>query len=314
MNLVEILKNEFGSDTFSRKEFIAVCKKNNVPVNERKVFLQDPTYKQSHGVYCVEPEPEEPEVPETDEEILKRITDRFDILEKLSESAAFGETRALIVSGPPGLGKTYTVTETIEPAAANCKIMSGSASAAGLYRALWETRLKGSCLIIDDCDSVFFDVGALNLIKAACDSTKKRVIRWCSDYHFSSADSDRPEKEFDYNGTVVFITNIDFDSSIKKGSKIAPHIEALMSRAHYISLGIKNRRDYLIRIEHVIKQMYTSGEFGKEEAIDAIRFIRENQGQLRELSIRTAIKLTQLRKSLLEDWERCARITMCKGH
>lgn len=315
MDLVSALTKQFGDNAFSRKDIIAVAKKNKISTSERREFLADSQYKVSHGVYSVKAaEPQVPEKKETDEDVLERIKERFVILEKLSESAAFGETRALIVSGPPGLGKTHTVTETIVPAAALYRILSGSASAVGLFRALWETKSKGSVLILDDCDSVFFDLAALNLIKAACDSTKKRTIRWCTDYHMSSADGDVPEKEFEYNGTIVFITNIDFDASVKKGSKIAPHIEALMSRAHYLTLGIKNRRDYLIRIEQVIKEMYLKGEFAKEEAIDSIRFIRDHSDSLRELSVRTAIKLTQLRKSIPEGWERCARVTMCKGY
>lgn len=323
MNFIEALSDKFGEQQFSRSEAFALSYEKGFPKTDVRNFLANDAYKVERGVYSVAGaapakavvEDTEPEKQETDAEILARITDRFDILEKLSESAAHGDTRALIVSGPPGLGKTHTVTETIIPNAVQSKILSGSASPIGLFRALWETRFKGSVLVIDDCDSVFYDLGALNLIKAACDSTKKRTIRWCTDYHMSAPDGDdKPEKEFEYEGTLIFITNIDFDKSIKQGSKIAPHIEALLSRAHYLSLGIRNRRDYLIRIVDVIQTMYKKGEFNKEEAQDAIKFIMANATSLRELSVRTAIKLTQLRHALPNDWERTARVTMCKGY
>lgn len=312
MSLRDLLQQN-GSKSFTREEVKTIAKANGIKTAELKEFLSDPTNKAGHGKYIATPKaPPVPEKVETDEEIAQRITDRFEILESLSESAAIGETRALIISGPPGLGKTHTVTNVVNNVASDqvVRTLSGSASAIGLYRSLYETMHKGSVLVIDDCDSVFGDLASLSLIKAACDSTKKRIIRWCSDYHFGG---DALPKEFEYNGTLIFITNIDFDVQLEKGSsKLTPHLEALMSRAHYLTLGIKTRRDYLVRIHQVIKQMYVAQEFGKEEALDAIAFVNENVDNLRELSCRTAIKLVQLRKSMPEKWQKVARITMCK--
>lgn len=314
MNLIDALKNT-GSTSFTRNEVKEIAKANGIKTTELKAYLSDPANRQERGLYGVvitEAKEVTPEVQETEEEIATRIRDRFEILESLSASAASGETRALIVSGPPGLGKTHTVTNTVE---ALCRdnvtvTLSGSASAIGLYRALSDTRHKGSVLILDDCDTIFFDLASLSLLKAACDSTKKRVLRWNSEYHFGG---DAIDKDFEYNGTVIFITNIDFDKELaRKNARLTPHLEALMSRAHYLTLGIRTRRDFIVRIIDVIKQMYVKQEFGQEEALDAIEFIKENADNLRELSCRTAIKLTQLRKSLPDDWKRVARITMCK--
>lgn len=312
MNLIEALQNS-GSKEFTREEVKAFSKANGIKTTELKAFLSDPQYKVGRGQYTVTPAaPKVPEKVETDDEIEARIADRFDILEKLTESAALGGTRALIISGPPGLGKTHTVSKVVEQTCSDCivKTISGSASAIGLYRALYETSAKNSVLIVDDCDTVFYDLAALSLIKAACDSTKKRVVRWCSDYHFGG---DGVPNQFDYNGTLIFITNIDFDLQLAKASKLTPHLEALMSRAHYLTLGIRSRRDYLVRIKQVIKQMYIKQEFKKEEALDAITFVNDHVDTLRELSCRTAIKLVQLRASMPDDWQRVAKLTMCKN-
>lgn len=320
MNLIEAIQKQFGNKQLSRSEVESVYHSGKFRSAELHSFFKN--NKVARGVYAVNPtnvsteEIPDEDTGETDEQILERITERFRILEKLSESAAFGETRALIVSGPPGLGKTHTVTETVFAAVSGSrdrcvKMVSGNASPIGLYRSLYETKNAGSVCIIDDCDSVFLDIACLNLIKAACDSTKKRYIRWCSEYHFGGNEI---EREFEYNGTLIFITNIDFDKQLSNpNAKLFPHIQALLSRAHYLSLGIKNRNDYLVRIRQVIEQMFDAGQFGKEEAIDTYRFIKENVKTLRELSIRTAIKLTQLRKSLPEDWESVARVSLCKG-
>lgn len=312
MSLVQALQKS-GATEFSRDEVKAAAKANGIKTVELVEFFSAPQHKLRHGVYTVTPQtPVVAAKIETDEEIEARISDRFDILEKLTESAAVGDTRALIISGPPGLGKTHTVTKVVEQMCQDVtvKTISGSASAIGLYRALYETHAKGSVLIVDDCDTVFYDLAALSLIKAACDSTKKRVIRWCSDYHFGG---DGIPQNFDYDGSLIFITNIDFDVQLAKVAKLTPHLEALMSRAHYLTLGIRSRRDYLVRIKQVITQMYLKQEFKKEEALDAINFVNDNVDTLRELSCRTAIKLIQLRSSLPDDWQRVARLTMCKN-
>lgn len=313
MSLIEVLKAS-GSTSFTRPEVRALARDNGIKNRELSAYLSDPANRAERGRYIVvitESKPIEPEIQETEEEIATRIRDRFEILEALATSAASGETRALIVSGPPGLGKTHTITNTVD---ALCKdtvviTLSGSASAIGLYRALSDTRSKGSVLILDDCDSIFFDLASLSLLKAACDSTKKRTLRWNSEYHFGG---DAIDKQFEYNGTVIFITNIDFDVELNRKSRLTPHLEALMSRSHYLTLGIKTKRDFVVRIMDVITVMYMKGEFDKQEALDSIAFIKDNADRLRELSCRTAIKLVQLRKSLPHDWQRTARITMCK--
>jgi len=309
MKLIDILSAS-GSTSFTRDEVKAIAHTYKIKSKELKDYLTDPSNKRGRNLYGTL-EAEKVKV-ETDEEIALRIRDRFEILEALAASAALGETRALIVSGPPGLGKTHTITETV---ASLCKdavsiTLSGSASPVGLYRALHDTQHKGSVLILDDCDTIFHDLSSLSLLKAACDSTKKRVVRWSSEYSFKGDDI---PTQFDYHGTLIFITNIDFDLELARKNRLTPHLEALMSRAHYLTLGIKTKRDFITRIVDVITAMYKKEEFSKQEALDAIDFIKVNADNLRELSCRTAIKLVQLRTSLPDDWKRTAKITMCKN-
>ena len=97
---------------------------------------------------------------------------------------------------------------------------------------------------------------------------------------------------------------------IDKGHKLAPHLQAMVSRAHYVDLAMKSRRDYLVRIRQVIKQGLLA-ELGHEARADVITFIERNHDSLRELSLRMALKLGALRKQG-GDWERVARITCCK--
>jgi GTP1/Obg family GTP-binding protein len=58
-------------------------------------------------------QPQIAEVPaqakETEEQAMDRIRERFEILTEMTKAAIGGDIRAMIVSGPPGVGKSYGV-------------------------------------------------------------------------------------------------------------------------------------------------------------------------------------------------------------
>ena len=250
---------------------------------------------------------------ETDQEIREKLTDRFNILQELTSSAISGDCRALIVSGPPGLGKSFSVEQALakwDPAEENHTIIKGYVKATGLYRTLYQYREKHNVLVFDDSDSIFFDDVALNMLKTVCDTTERRKVSYLADYNMVDATSaDLIPRSFDFEGTIIFITNMDFDHMIDRGTKIAPHLEALVSRAHYVDLAMKSRRDYLIRIEQVVEEgMLTNRGLSQEQQSDVMKFINSNQMKLRELSLRMAIKIADLRKSKA-NWEKVAQVT-----
>ena len=113
---------------------------------------------------------------------------------------------------------------------------------------------------------------------------------------------------------MVFITNIDFDAQIERGHKLAPHLAALVSRAHYIDLAMKTKRDYYVRIKQVVKQGMLSNEgFTPVEIADIMQFVEKNFNTLRETSLRSVIKIAALRRSNPARFESLARITCCKN-
>lgn len=251
---------------------------------------------------------------ETDAEIEARIADRFEILDVLAEACVVGNSRALIVSGPAGLGKSYTVEKRLtdwDPNELQHTIVKGYVRATGLVKLLYQFRHPNNVIVFDDADAIFFDDVSLNLLKAVCDTTERRRVSWLSEGKLVDDDSaELIPRSFDFEGTVIFISNYDFDAMIDKGHKLAPHLQALVSRAHYIDLSLKTRRDYLIRIRQVIKQGLLS-ELGVEARNDVVEYIEQNHDKLRELSLRMAIKLGHLRKQG-GDWKRIAAVTCCK--
>lgn len=251
---------------------------------------------------------------ETEEQIDARIAERFEILDVLAEACIVGNSRALIVSGPAGLGKSYTVEKALQnwdPNEINHTIVKGYVRATGLVKLLYQYREHGQVVVFDDADSIFFDDVSLNLLKAVCDTTERRRVSWLSEGKLVDEETaDLIPRSFDFNGSVIFISNYDFDAMIDRGHKLAPHLQALVSRAHYVDLAMKTRRDYLVRIRQVIRQGLLN-DLSFEARSDVITFIEQNHEKLRELSLRMALKLGALRKQG-KDWQRVAKITCCR--
>jgi hypothetical protein len=255
---------------------------------------------------------------ETDEEIAARLAERFDILETLTNSAVKGEARALVVSGPAGLGKSFTVEKALEawdPEQINHTIVKGYVKTTGLYKLLYQYRQAGQVLVFDDADTIFYDDNSLNLLKAVCDTTERRVVSYLAETNMVDEESaERIPRSFAFEGTIVFITNLDFDSLIDKGHKLAPHLQALVSRSHYIDLAMKTRRDYMVRIKQVLKMgLLKSQGLNAEQEADVMSFLDKNQDRLRELSLRMAIKVGALRKTGKANWATMAKVTCCKN-
>ena len=118
-------------------------------------------------------------------------------------------------------------------------------------------------------------------------------------------------RSFDFEGTIIFITNMDMDAMIDRGHKLTPHLQALVSRSHYIDLSMKTRRDYLIRIRQVINQGLLDS-LTPAQRLDVVKFIESNHDKLRELSLRIALKIGNLRRTN-SNWERVAKITCCRN-
>jgi hypothetical protein len=251
---------------------------------------------------------------ETDAEIDLRISERFDILDTLTEACVVGNARALIVSGPAGLGKSFTVEKRLsqwDPEGNNHIIVKGYVRATGLVKLLYHYRHDNNVIVFDDADAIFFDDVSLNLLKAVCDTTERRSVSWMSEGKLIDEESaELVPRTFDFDGTIIFISNYDFDAMIDRGHKLAPHLQAMVSRSHYIDLAMKTRRDYLIRIKQVIAQGMLS-DLTELQRAQVMRFIDKNSENLRELSLRMALKLGSLAKQG-GDWEKLARITCCK--
>jgi hypothetical protein len=261
---------------------------------------------------------------ETDEMIINKLNERFEVLRLMTQDAIAGEIRAMIVSGPGGVGKTFTIDAELkkwDPDGENYTTSSGYMRTTGLYKMLYKHRRKGDIIKLDDMDSVFYDENSLNFIKIATDTTQNRILTYAAETKLEDEETgELIPRSFEYHGTMLFITNLDFDAMIDKGNKLSPHLQALVTRSHYIDLMMKTKRDYLIRVFQVAEEgLFDSVEGGltDEEMDDVLNFIDKYHRNLRECSLRMALKVANLRKAAHESdsvkWERKALLTCCKG-
>lgn len=255
-----------------------------------------------------------PAVNETEDQIEERIAERFEVLNELTRASIAGDVRSVIVSGSPGVGKSYSVVDALQkhdPEENTWTIVKGFAKSTGLLKTLYQYRHPGNVVVFDDIDNIFSEDVSLNMFKAVADSCDRRRVSWLSEYKFVDEESGEIiPRHFDFEGSIIFLTNLDFQALIEKKHKYAPHLEALMSRSLYLDLTLKTRQDCLVRIRQVVEDGLLS-DMDIEAQADVLTFIEAYSGSLRELSLRSIIKLAGLRKSNV-NWERIARITLCK--
>lgn len=256
---------------------------------------------------------------ETDEEVIARISERFNILDDMTKAAIAGDIRAMIVQGPPGVGKSYGVEHQLERAGLfdnlgnrkpRYEVIKGAMTPIGLYATLFKHSDAKNVLVFDDCDSILLEDTALNILKAALDSGKRRKIHWNSDSSLLRREG--VPNYFEFKGSVIFITNLKFDNI--KSKKLQDHLEALQSRCHFLDLTLNTMRDKFLRIKqiHLEGNLFQDYGFENGEAEQVLAFMDENQNRLREMSLRMALKIADLVK-VSPNWQALARTTCMRA-
>ena len=255
---------------------------------------------------------------ETDDQIIERLRNRFNILENMTRAVKTGKVRSMIVSGPPGVGKSHNVEKVLsvhdtiadiagDPGMRQYEIVKGTMSALHLYLKLYTYKDPKNIVVFDDCDSVLLDDESLGLLKTALDSTSRRTISW----HKASRilqEAGIPNS-FDFMGGCIFITNLKFDNVRSK--KLRDHLAALESRSHYLDLTIDTDHEKILRIKQIVGDgMLHKYRLGEDVESEIIEFISDNKHRMRELSLRMVIKAAELVKSFGTGWKEVAELTL----
>jgi hypothetical protein len=290
---------------------------------------------------------------ESDENAAARIALKYDAMERYTKRIVGGKLPSLIISGPPGMSKSWTMEQALKEssrrkhdgvtpivseiiqtdedgnemynedetpvykegdASQYYDRISGTCSAPGLYHSLWNMR-NGGLVILDDCDSVFENLDIINMLKIATDSSDKRVLSWRKKSSWL-ADHQIPNS-FEFKGHLVFLTNIDFEKEIQKKNKAQEHFKALIDRACYLCLTLRTQRDFMIRIRNIC-----SGSTGMLQRIHGftanqeqvcLNFIEAHKMFFYNLSIRLVDQVANEMTGNPENWQRDIRATKMRS-
>ena len=299
-------------DGFTEKDKVRI----NVPAITDLTIVTEGQYQMQRDELKADTVAEAPATgEETEEAAIERIAARFSILDEMAEAVSTSKVRAMIVSGPPGIGKSYGVERALEKqnmfediagSQRRFEVVKGAMSAIGLYKKLYEHSARGHVVCFDDCDAILYDDLALNLLKAALDTGKKRTLHWNTESRTLMAEG--MPNSFEFHGGVIFITNIKFDNV--KSKKLQDHLQALQSRCHYLDLTIDSMRDRMLRIKQIVATgMLEKYAMGREEETRLVEFIFDNKHKLREISLRMVLKIADLWKIAPDRYQHLAEQT-----
>jgi len=240
------------------------------------------------------------------------INQRFGFLSDMVVMLAKGDQPSVVVTGPGGLGKSHTVTTTLRKAGLKDMsilddyeigakvpknafvVIKGYSTPKGLYRTLYENR--NSIIVFDDCDSVLKDTVSLNLLKGALDSYSKRIISWRADIK----DEDLPTS-FEFKGRVIFISNM-------SSSQLD---QAIISRSMSVDVTMTATQK-VERMRFLVKEKDFMPDFDLVSKNDALNLIDKLVDNVKELSLRTLIQVTKIRKSNPNNnWKELAEYAIC---
>lgn len=243
------------------------------------------------------------------------VAERFDFIERFTKGVVAGAYNSLVLVGGPGLGKSYVVLNTLkemglkeilpmdvapaqkgEPADEDIQemlmngeplvdegdfiVIKGFSTPKALYRALYDN--NGKIIVIDDADGAFGDKNAANILKGALDSSMPRYISWATEKR--SADDDLPTR-FEFTGRIIFISNLE----------MSQFPAAILSRAVHVDLAL-TLEEKIERIKTVFVR--DDMEHGMK---DVIALIEEHAHKFKEVSVRTATMLMNIRRAEPDD-------------
>lgn len=321
-----------AKNTSKNGSFILVEPTDNIGGGQKTIRINVDSanlhYIDNHGSIGIKPKTAKPETQEakveapheTDAQVIERIAERFAILEEMTRATITTDIKAMIVSGPPGVGKSYGVEKQLQKASmfdviANVQpkheVVKGAMTPIGLYATLYKYSRPDNVLVFDDCDMVLHDDLSLNLLKAALDSGKKRKVFWNADSNILRREG--IPSSFNFEGAVIFITNLKFNHIRSK--KLKDHLEALQSRCHYLDLTLDTMRDKILRVKQIAKtgELFSDYNLNEEQCDEIINFMETHKDDLREMSLRMALKIADLRVITENRWKLLAKNTCMKN-
>lgn len=243
------------------------------------------------------------------------VKQRFEFTANLVNMVAKGLTPSAIITGDSGLGKSYTVMQTLAKSGlddvteiaeddvgadfqdeitplSTYRVVKGFSTARGLYRTLYMNR--NNLVVFDDCDSILRDQEALNILKGALDSYDRRTISWNTAFS-----SDGIPRTFTFNGGIIFISNLSRDRIDN----------AIKTRSMCVDLSMSTTQK-IERMRDIAKSKGFYPQFTYEVKQDSLKLIEQHAAKIRNLSLRTLVTVMKVRHNGQSDWQELATYMM----
>lgn len=218
----------------------------------------------------------------------------FDNLTRLTKMVARGVQPSLLVTGGAGLGKTFLVKQTLQ----SCGLREsyefvhykGRSTAAGMFITLFQNSNK--IVVFDDCDSIFKDADAVNMLKAALDSYDTRRISYITSKPLKDEHGDPIPATFEFTGKVIFISNIS-QSALD---------EAIKSRSFVADIALTTQQMFE-RIESLMQKMEPSIPLPAKQQAFALMQKLDSKFEGVQINLRSFIKAARICAMGFEDPE-----------
>jgi hypothetical protein len=249
--------------------------------------------------------------------IVQEVIDKFDTVTKMTSifTTSKGAIRGIMILGNAGSGKTHHVKKAFTETNSMDRVdyvKGSSLTAPALYYKLYMNSNPGDILVLDDVDLVHKGKSEkntiLDLLKGATEPTKgERILSWLrAGTNSLFRENDVPE-EFDFQGSVVWITNETQESLAKA---CGPHWNAISSRFNQVPVWLDEKEQLMYTI-YLIEEVGMLGQncyakeggYSKEVAQLTSQYLRDNWKSLDDITPRVAIKIADTIETYPEDWK-----------
>jgi hypothetical protein len=222
-----------------------------------------------------------------------------------------------ILQGPPGLGKSYVVTQALKKAGkiqgTDYKVIKGHVAPRDLFGTLYLHRRKGQVVVLDDCDDIFTTETGLEVLKAATDLDSRKVT-WLS--KAAPVINGTVVKEFEFNGSIIICSNISVTTGT--GGRRDRSASALLSRLTYWDMKLSQReRMYAQIFNLVVEADYLSRNVATKldllQKRELLKFILENLDDIVQFDLRMPQKIAAEMVANPNNWQSVAKHLVTHG-
>lgn len=237
--------------------------------------------------------------------------------EQFVDSVMRGVHCNAVLQGPPGLGKSYAVTQALKRAGKvegkDFFVVKGHITPMQLYLTLHHFRRPGQVVVLDDCDDVLTKDTGLEVLKAACDQDYRRVV-WSSGS--VPVVNGHALTEFQFNGQVIVCTNMQMTTG--RGGRRDRAAAAFLSRLTVWNLQLASRERMFAQLFNmVVYSGYLDNNpkttLTTEQKRDMLKFILENLDDVASLDLRMPQQIASEIVSNPDDWQSTALHIVTRG-